>query len=164
MNKCMKKLRLLMVLLTLLLAGQVQAQEYGTALGVRISPFWGVTAKHFFSSTDAVEGILHSRWNAFKLTGLWERHTPAFGEAGLNFYYGGGAHFGVSGNRYYNDRFASGGRIIVGVDGILGLEYTIQDSSVPLNFSVDWKPAVDFSPFANFWGSEVGISARYTFR
>lgn len=158
-----KVLAIFSFLILMLAAGQAQAQEYNTAVGVRISPFWGVTAKHFINSTDAVEGILHSRWNAFKLTALWERHTQAFDEPGLNFYYGLGAHLGASGNRYYNDRFAGGGRFILGLDGILGLEYTIQDQAVPLNISLDWKPTFDFAPFAHFWGSELALSVRYTF-
>lgn len=160
----MKNLVFLLTLPLLLLVGQVQAQEYNTAIGLRLSPFWGVTAKHFISNTDAIEGILHSRWNALKLTGLWERHTQAFGEPGLQFYYGGGAHVGITGNRYYDNRFYGTTRMIFGVDGIIGLEYTLQDSSVPLNFAVDWKPAVDFSPFANFWGAEVAVSVRFVFR
>lgn len=159
----MKRGVVVMGFLMLIFAGQAQAQDYRTAVGVRVSPFWGITAKHFISGTDAVEGILHSRWNAFKLTGLWERHTPAFGEPGLKFYYGAGAHLGASGNRYYNDRFTGGGRFILGLDGILGMEYTIQDESVPLNFSLDWKPAFDLTPFAHFWGSELALSVRYVF-
>ncbi len=159
--------RLLYILGFLLLLGTTQelsAQQYNTGLGLRLSPFWGVTAKHFYSNTDAVEGILHSRWNAFKLTGLWERHTRAFDEPGLYFYYGGGAHLGAANGRYYNDRFYSNSRLIIGLDGILGLEYTLQDHSIPLNASLDWKPAFEFSPFAGFWGGEIAISVRYLFR
>ena len=148
----------------LLLAGQATAQDYGTAVGLRLSPFWGASVKHFISGTDAVEGIVHSRWNAFKITGLWERHTPAFDEPGLKFFYGAGAHLGAANGRYYNDNFYSRGRAIFGIDGILGLEYTIQDSSVPLSASLDWKPTLDLAPFAGFWGSEVAISVRYTFK
>jgi hypothetical protein len=159
----MKKGMVLIGFFMMVMSLQVQAQEYNTAIGLRLSPFWGVTAKHFINSTDAVEGILHSRWNAFKLTGLWERHTQAFDEPGLMFYYGAGAHIGGANGRYYADQYYNRGRLIMGLDGILGLEYTIQDSSIPLSGSLDWKPTLDFVPYARFWGSELALSIRYTF-
>lgn len=162
--------RILVVLgLSLLFTGltyKAEAQSYKNGLGVRFSPFYGFTFKHFMNRTDAVEGILHSRWGAFKITGLWERHTPAFSEPGLFFFYGGGAHIGgISGDRYYrgwpDDRRR--GTLLLGLDGILGLEYTIQDSNVPLNFGIDWKPTLNFAPYSTFWGDEFAISVRYTF-
>ncbi len=148
-------------------AGASQAQEYKTAAGLRISPFYGFTVKHFLNSTDAVEGILHSRWGAFKVTGLWERQTPAFGEQGLYFFYGGGAHIGgISGDRYYRgwDVDRRRGTFLFGLDGILGLEYTIQDPSVPINFGLDWKPTLNFAPYTTFWGDEFALSVRYAFQ
>lgn len=160
----MKRLVSVLGFLLLLGTGHVSAQQYNTGLGLRLSPFWGVTVKHFISNTDAVEGILHSRWNAFKLTGLWERHAQAFDEPGLYFYYGGGAHIGAATGRYYNDRFYDTGRMVLGLDGIIGLEYTLQDPSIPIGASLDWKPAFEFSPFAGFWGGEIAISVRYLFK
>lgn len=160
----MKKFICISSLLLLFAATQAGAQVYGTGLGLRLSPFWGVTVKHFYNNDNAIEGILHSRWNAFKLTGLWERHTEVFNEPGFQFYYGAGGHMGAALGRYYDDRFYNGGRLIFGIDGILGLGYTLPPTAAPLNFSVDWKPAVDFAPFASFWGSEIGVSVRYTFR
>ncbi|EMR04359.1 hypothetical protein [Cesiribacter andamanensis] len=159
----MKKTGVLIGFIMMLMALQAQAQDYGTAVGLRLSPFWGASIKHFISGTDALEGIVHSRWHAFKVTGLWERHTPAFREPGLKFYYGAGAHLGATSGRYYNDSYYNRGRLILGIDGILGLEYTVQDASVPLSASLDWKPAFDLAPFAGFWGSELALSVRYTF-
>lgn len=150
----------------ILLPEQVQAQrvvDYETSVGIRLSPFYGASIKHFFQGNNAVEGLLHTRWNAIKITALYERHQAAFDEPGLNFYYGGGGHIGFQNGRYYSRDVYDGGAL-VGIDGIIGLEYTIQDREIPLNISVDWKPLFAFAPLAGFWGSEVGITARYILR
>lgn len=160
----MKKQAFLLLLFFITIPGLLQAQEYRTALGVRLSPFWGVTVKHFIGDSQALEGILHSRWNALKITGLWEKHLQAFQEPGLMFYYGGGGHLGIAGDRYFDNRFYNDNRFIIGLDGIIGLEYTIPDPDVPLNFSVDLKPALDIVPLSEFRGFELAISVRYVFR
>ena len=147
-----------------LMAQRSYGADYTTAVGLRLSPFYGPEIKHFFRETTAIEGILHSRWGALKLTGLFEKHIQAFEEPGLRFFFGGGAHIGFAGSRYYrrwyND-YRGGSRGLVGIDGILGLEYTIQDKSIPLNISLDWKPAIDFGHSGLFRGDEVGLTARY---
>lgn len=141
--------------------------DYQTAAGLRLSGWYGVSVKHFLQGNNAVEGILHSHWNSLKITGLYEVHTQAFNEPGLKFYYGGGAHVGFADDRYlsYRDRdYNRGTRGVIGVDGIIGLEYTIQDSNVPLNISLDWKPVIDFTPWLWFRGVEAGLTVRYIFR
>lgn len=159
------------VFLIIALPESAQAQigaDYKTSVGVRLSPWYGVSAKHFMSSSDALEGILNSRWDALKITGLYERHALAFDEPGLKFYYGGGAHVGFFGTRYGNywgpvDYRGHGGAIL-GLDGILGIEYTIQDQEIPLNVSLDWKPVFDLVPWPGFRGVEVAVTVRYIFR
>jgi hypothetical protein len=170
----MKKLLFVLsisVFVLVLFPAQARAQrasDYQTSAGLRLSPFYGVTIKHFHRGNHALEGILHSGWGAFKITGLYEVHLPAFNEPGLRWYYGGGVHAGFGG-QYYVDRWNFDHRRrttygLLGIDGVLGMEYTIQDMDVPLNFSVDWKPTIEFSP--GLWprGSELAISVRYIFR
>jgi hypothetical protein len=162
MKTILSQLGLVFLLLAFAHDGAAQS-DYNTALGLRFSSFYGFTVKHFINQQDAVEGILHTRWNAFKLTGLWERHVPAFDEPGLYAYYGGGAHIGIANERYYG-RYYEDGRSIIGIDGILGLEYNIQDPSVPVQFGLDWKPALNLAPYSGFFGSELALSVRYMFR
>ena len=150
-----------------LMAQRSYGADYTTSVGVRLSPFYGLSIKHFFRKTDAIEGILHSSWGAVKVTALYEKHLPAFDEPGLRFFFGGGAHFGFGGSRYYSrwhSDYVGGSRSLLGVDGILGLEYTVQDREFPVNISLDWKPAIDFSHDAMFRGAEVGLTARYIFQ
>jgi hypothetical protein len=128
------------IVLTLILAVSIvtlaSAQDYKTSAGLRGGFSYGLTLKHFLSEKTAIEGLLQTRWQGFDITGLYEIHAPAFEVEKLKWYYGFGAHGGI-----YNSAYVPWGSsgIIIGIDGILGLEYTF--SEAPLNIGVDWKPA-----------------------
>jgi hypothetical protein len=138
----------------------VSAQEYKTALGLRGGFSSGLTIKHFMNHKAAFEGLLTTRWQGFVITGLYEIHNKAFDVNHLTWFYGGGAHIG-----FYNGNYVTWGRdgaayTLVGLDGILGLEYTFQE--VPINLGIDWKPALNLIGYSGLW-SEGGISVRYVF-
>jgi hypothetical protein len=142
------------------LAALMSGQEYKTALGLRGGFSSGITIKHFKNYKAAFEGLLTSRWQGFSVTGLYEIHHQAFDVSHLTWYYGGGAHLG-----FYNGDYVSWGRYgsaytVVGLDGILGLEYTFQE--IPINLGIDWKPALNLVGYSGLW-SEGGISVRYVF-
>ncbi|MCB8998508.1 MAG: hypothetical protein H6540_00370 [Bacteroidales bacterium] len=150
---------ILIPLLFLAIASSLKAQDYQNAVGLRFGLSNGVTFKHFITTNDAVEGILATRYGGFNLTGLFERHTTAFDTDGLYFYYGGGAHIGsFNNNAWFTDQ---SNHTIIGIDGILGLEYVIPD--FPLNVSLDWKPGLNLIGYAGFWGDELALSVRYMF-
>jgi len=136
-----------------------KAQDYENSVGVRFGLSNGVTFKHFFTTNDAIEGILSTRWGGFNLTGLFERHTSVFDTDGMYFFYGAGAHLGS----YYNDRWFddNSNHTIIGIDGIIGLEYVIPD--FPLNIALDWKPGFNLIGYTGFWGDELALSVRYIF-
>lgn len=127
------------------------AQDYTTGIGFRGGLSNGLTVKHFTAGNTALEGFLSTRWNRFHLTGLYEIHAPAFSVAGLNWYYGAGAHLGT-GNK--NDNHT-----VIGVDGILGLEYNI--GAIPFNISLDYKPALNLIGDSELWPDEFALSIRY---
>ncbi len=136
------------------------AQEYKTGIGVRAGFSSGLTIKHFKSQSVALEGLVTTRWQGFDITGLYEVHNRAFEVNRLNWYYGGGAHLG-----FYNGSYAYWGErgtayTVIGIDGILGLEYDFDD--VPINIGVDWKPALNLIGYTGFW-SEGALSIRYIF-
>lgn len=139
----------------------LNAQNYETALGVRAGAFNGITAKHFVNGSHAVEGILSLRWGGFNITGLYEVHDDAFDAPGLQWYYGFGAHLGFwnSPRAWWADE--NNNYVVVGVDGIIGLEYTF--SEIPVNISLDWKPALNLIGYSGFWGDGGGLSIRYVF-
>jgi hypothetical protein len=152
--------------ITVMSALSVKAQsDYSTALGLRLGGgVNGISAKHFLSSSDAVEGIFGVYYRGIMVTGLWERHFDAFDVDGLNWYIGGGAHVGFW--RYFNDhpvfdKEFEGSRAVIGIDGIIGLEYTF--SEVPINLSTDWKPVVNLVGWSGGYFYDGAISVRYAF-
>jgi hypothetical protein len=135
-----------------------RAQDYQNAVGLRLGLSNGITLKHFVTTNDAAELILSTRWGGFNLTGLFERHKPAFETDGLYYYFGGGAHIGNFNNSWFND---NANHTVIGIDGILGLEYIFKD--IPLNASIDWKPGFNLIGYTGFWGDELALSVRYVF-
>ncbi len=155
-----KKVTIILLLLWLGAQG-LSAQYYETAVGLRAGTFTGITAKHFFQGNQAIEGIVSFRWEGFNITGLYEVHNDAFDVSGLEWYYGFGAHLGFWNGR--NVRWADdeGSYTVIGVDGIIGIEYNF--AAVPINLSLDWKPAINLVGYTGFWGDGGALSIRYIF-
>ncbi len=137
------------------------AQDYNTGIGLRGGLANGLTIKHFLGEKTAIEGILSSRWKGFNITGLYEIHKQAFDTERLNWYYGVGGHVGFwNGNDvdWVND---NDDYTVIGIDGILGLEYNFKE--IPINLSIDWKPAMNIIGYSGFWGDGGALSIRYIF-
>lgn len=162
----MKK-HLLATLLFLIISDLAHAQaNYRTAVGLRLNGGAGISVRHFINKEANLEGILYTRWGGVNLTGLYAFNIPVGEEPGFNFYMGGGGHIGIwnrdnnpwwDEQRRYNDS-----RLVIGVDGQIGLEYTF--GNLPLNLSLDWKPALNLIGVSNFWASDMALSVRYAFK
>lgn len=139
----------------------VNAQDYNTGIGVRGGFSNGLTVKHFLDNNSAIEGILTSRWRGFNITGLYEIHAQAFNTPRLNWYYGFGGHIGFWDGYRDHPWFEDGTYTVVGIDGILGIEYNID--AIPFNISLDYKPALNLIGYTGFWGDEVALSIRFIF-
>ncbi|MEX0882918.1 MAG: hypothetical protein WDZ72_05535 [Cyclobacteriaceae bacterium] len=137
------------------------AQSYATSAGLRLGVSNGLTVKHFIKENTALEGIIHTRYRGVILTGLFEIHKDINEVKGLRWFYGGGGHVGFWGSSIgrYNDRY--GNTTIIGIDGIIGLDYLFED--FPLNVSLDYKPAFNLTGRTGFWGTESALSVRYAF-
>ena len=151
------------VLLFLTSAGPLAAQDYHTGLGIRGGLSNGISLKHFYTTDIAVEGILTTRWNGFRITGLAEWHIPVFDTDGMNFFYGGGVHIGIwdTERDYFGDP-VSGNSLFLGIDGIIGLEYAFP--GIPLSLGLDWKPGFEIIGDFGFAHDEIALSIRYLFR
>jgi hypothetical protein len=146
-------------------------QDYRNGIGIRFGGLTsGITYKHIGSS-GGFEGILSFGYRSFVITGLYEKHNDIDGSPGLRWFYGAGGHVGFFryGGYYYWHRDAKHfyyveddgpSRSIVGIDGIIGLDYKF--NNVPIDVSLDLKPFVDFwnGPYGFFDGA---LSARFTF-
>ena len=161
----MKNLKLT-ILLVLLSATPLLAQNYKTGIGLRGGYVYGLTVKHFVDPNTAVEGILSPRWGGMLLTGLYEKHTIAFQVPQLQFYGGIGAHVGFwngwndhkhdRGHPWFDDRDS---HTVVGADLILGLEYAFKE--IPFSLGVDWKPGLNLIGHQGFWYGDVAFNLRF---
>ncbi len=158
MNNFTKTVSLLILLA--LISFSSNAQDYNTAIGVRLGYGTGITAKHFIASNRAVEGIIDSRWQGVRVTGLYEVHKKFPNAEGLGWYYGVGAHIGFWNTRNRRNEF-NNASAVVGIDGIIALDYTFKE--LPINLSLDWKPGFNIIGYSGYWGREIAVGIRYAF-
>jgi hypothetical protein len=169
----MKKtfLSLLMLISFLLVSKHSSAQSntdsYTGAIGFKFGGYEdGIAGKYFTDPDIAIEGELGFRQHGVVITGLYEFYQEAFNVPELRFYYGAGAHIGAIGSGVYQ-RFGGGnevyntGHLLLGVDGVLGLEYIIPQS--PIAVSLDLNPRLELAtgPFGDI-APAIGI--KYVFK
>jgi hypothetical protein len=139
------------------------SQSYTTALGVRFGTINGLTVKQSLGGSSVIEGVVTSRlnWRGLDIMGLYEIHSNLMEIEGLYWYYGGGAHLSFWNGKYVDWNNSNSAFTVIGVDGVLGIEYTLQEH--PINFSVDWIPRYNLIGYTKFWGNMGGLSVRYVF-
>ena len=158
-----KKLFIIALFFGFAFSPRMMAQDYHTGLGIHGGFSSGISVKHFYTTNIAVEGILTTRFQGFKITGLAEWHLPVFDTEGLYFFYGGGAHLGIwDSERDYFGNPVPGNKLFLGADGIIGLEYAFP--RFPLSIGLDWKPGFEIISDFGFAHDEIALSVRYLFR
>jgi hypothetical protein len=160
----MKKIMCSLLLISgLFLASASSAQEYKTALGVRLSSSQAmvnnsVSLKHFLNERTAIEALF-SFGDPLALGALVEMHKP-LGASGIQWFYGGGGYlaflktFNPNKNKNETD-------VNFGAQGVLGLDYKF--ANLPLNLSLDWKPELNLVSDINVEPAAIGFTARFTF-
>lgn len=157
----MKKIIIALTLL-LSISYNSNAQDYSTGIGLRGGFASGITIKHFIGEKAALEGIVGTVYRGAFITGLYEIHSySAFDVERLNWYYGAGGHIGFW-NGYVGHPWFNTNRsyTVIGVDGILGMEYNIEE--IPINISLDIKPAFNLVGYTGLW-IDGAFSVRYIF-
>ena len=159
----MKKAVLLIVLgLGILASQEASAQDYHNAIGLRLGYPLAVSYKHYLSEKNAFEiyagtrGFSSYRWT--NVSAAYQIHNP-LGSSGLKWYFGAGATvlFYSFGDGFIGTSESS---TAIGVQGYLGLEYTLGDT--PLNFTLDWVPTYLFTGYGNGFGADGGsLGVRY---
>ncbi|SHJ60801.1 hypothetical protein SAMN04488028_101656 [Reichenbachiella agariperforans] len=154
----------------LMMTGTLYAQnmrsryDYQTAVGVRGIGTSGLTIKHFTKRSTAIEGIIGFYPNAFSATVLYERYASAFDVRGLNWYYGVGGHIATQSDVVDNEGIyrRESSEFGLGVDGIFGIEYKIQN--VPIAVSLDFKPFVEVATDGDaFMALDPGLGIKVAF-
>lgn len=154
----------------LLTANSSKAQQYNPnyqfALGLKFGGYEnGISGKYFMNSSTSLEGILGFRSHGLVFTGLYELNQQAFSLEGFKFYYGFGAHVGAVGSGVYKrfggaNEFYNSGQVLLGADGVIGLEYVIPNS--PIAISLDLNPRVEIAT-GPFFDIGPGLGVKYTF-
>ena len=149
----MKK-QFLLIYLIAVISISANAQEYRTALGIRLGPNSaaispGFTIKHFLNETSALEGIVGIS-NGIGLCALYEWHRPIAAVDHLQWFVGAGGYAAFKSSNSF-----------IGAAGIVGLDYRFEN--IPLNLSLDWKPELNIISQVGFESSAVGLSARFIF-
>jgi hypothetical protein len=141
------------------------SQDYKTAVGLKFGAYEdGISVKYFASPDISYEGILGFRNHGVVVTGLYEINQEAFNVPALKFYYGFGAHIGAEGKGDYqrlgNDEYYNSSHLLLGADGVLGLEYVIPQS--PIAVSLDLNPRVEVAT-GPFFDIAPGLGIKYVF-
>ncbi|MBK7560706.1 MAG: hypothetical protein IPQ06_08695 [Chitinophagaceae bacterium] len=141
----------------------VHAQDYKTALGVRLSSSNAmqnnsVSFKQFISAKTAIEGLL-TFGDPLAIGALLEFHKP-LAAAGLTYFYGAGGYISFIKNENAITRKTSTDPNF-GAQGVIGLDYKF--NNIPLNLSLDWKPELNIISDINFEPAAIGFTARFTF-
>ena len=160
--------KIVFIILFLAEATSVNAQnEYKTAVGLRFGPNTGFDVKHNLDESTSIEGIVNFQWHGLLVMGLYEKNFPVIKQVdGFRFYMGAGAHVGFwsdySKHHPWYEEDDTRNHVAIGVDGIIGLEYTFKD--IPLNLAIDWIPMINFADHAAFYAGGVGLSVRYAIK
>lgn len=132
----------------------LQAQDYNWGAGVRVGgAASGIHFKGFVGGANALEAML-SFQRGVNFYGLYERNVP-MNAKGLNFYYGAGGNVGNWEKKHHKDKFT------VGIDGIVGIEYKIENA--PIVLGVDYKPCLNFVGHTGFKWYDFGFNVRVVF-
>jgi len=144
---------------------QVNAQRYGTALGLRlgnsdINRTVGLSLQQRVMERVTIEGILQTDFSRnTTLSVLAQKHHPIISKR-FNYYYGGGLSFGNEESFVKNpstkEIIHTYGNATTGVDLIAGIEMTLANAVI----SLDYKPNINLAGREEFYRGQVGISAR----
>jgi len=157
----MKKLCLTVLSLCLYFS-TIQAQDFDSAIGLRLGTPSSITYKKFISQSAALEGIasyrglIGSSW--VSLGAAYQIHNDIESIPQFQWYYGGGAS--VFFWSYSDNIFVDEASTSFGIQGYLGISYTL--ANTPINFSLDWVPNFFLNGFSSGLSGDRGsLAVRY---
>ncbi|WP_296701096.1 hypothetical protein [Algoriphagus sp.] len=141
-----------------------QIGAYNTTVGIRGGTSVGGSVKRFVTDHDAIELMVYTRWKGWVGNLLFEHHMDIREFEGLEWYIGGGGHYGIWKVGKSEPPWvykATEDYAAFGVDAIVGLDYNINRSNWYI--SLDWKPSYNFQDFTGLWWDETAFTLRYSF-
>jgi hypothetical protein len=162
-SSCLGFLFLLIIYTISFTDSSAQVADYNTMIGVTGGTNVGGTVKQFFTAQGAADLLVYNRWQGWVGALLYEHHMDIREFEGLEWYVGGGGHYGVwkagKGQPPWVYKSTQDYKVY-GVDAIVGLEYNINRSNFYFGFY--WKPAINFQDFAGFWEDDAAFTLRYS--
>lgn len=157
----MKKL-LLLFFFIVGMAFTSYAQNYNSALGLRLGYPLSITYKKFMNANNAFEfhggARFYSFYSSYNLNVGYQIHNDIPDLPALKWYYGVGA--GVGFYSFDTGFNVDDDGLSILLNGYLGLEYTLPDT--PLSFSVDWVPTYYIGGYGDGFGADGGaLAVRY---
>ncbi|WP_114747955.1 hypothetical protein [Pleomorphovibrio marinus] len=159
----------ILILLTILIVSSntlTFAQSYGTTAGLRLGNnnhyrTLGISGKQRLMKGLTAEAILQSDFNVNTTAHLLvARHRPLISRR-FNYYYGAGASIGIEESREKRPDdmqiIHTYGNPTLGVDLIVGVEFTV----LKMNVSLDYKPNVNIAGREPWYQGQVGVSVRH---
>lgn len=138
-----------------LFSAAASAQAGSRAIGLRGG--YGVEISYQYGNDNRfLEADLGWSPESVNIVGVMDfvfAHASVF-----NFYAGPGAHVGIF---RYNDGQIFRSALSLGIVGQIGVEYPFP--TVPLNISLDWRPAFNFIGNVGFKGAYAAVGIRYRF-
>jgi len=157
---------LVLISICILSTSAALAQSYGASFGLRLgnnpdNRTIGLSAQYRIAKTVTLEGILQSTFRHENFTAhlILERHRRIISRR-INFYVGAGVSLGnetsITVDPNNKQEIRTYGNPTIGTDLIIGAETTM----LGYNFSIDYKPNINFIGREPWYVSQVGISAR----
>ena len=141
--------------------GVSQAQDYSSAVGLRLGYPISATYKTFLNETSAVEGYVGYRsffgFSEFRVNAAYLIHNEIEDVDRLKWYYGAGP--GLVFYSYDNIFAGDQGGIGIILSGYIGLEYTLEGT--PISFSIDWTPGFVIGGQSGFGADNGALAVRY---
>ena len=114
-------------------AGAQSTKPLLQSIGVKVYP-GAITYKQYKTESVAKELLAYFNEDGCRFTGLYEKHMPIPNAEGLEWYVGGGGHFGLWNNSWRLRNPPSTAVFAIGVDGVLGLDYKIPNAPLAVSF------------------------------
>jgi Protein of unknown function (DUF3996) len=149
-----KKIKFLIIFITIILTTNISSQSRGIGLGIIVGEPTGISFKYWMSSTTAIDAAL--AWSfidegAFHIHGDYIFHNMrliSVPEGMLPFYYGIGARIKTANDTKFGIRVP------------LGLAYLFNNA--PIDIFLEVVPILDLTPKTDF-AINAALGARYYF-
>ena len=125
----MKRLMFISICMVLV-QGELQAQPYKNAVGVRAGYSSGITFRHFTRREPFLEGMALYNMHGFQFTALYGYQFTPYAKKRLYYYGGAGLHAGN-----WQEEFSLGTAVA------LGAEFAFRKA--PVIIGLEWKPMVN---------------------